>query len=354
MGHTYSAWSAEQGRRREASVKRAYKWYSQWDVLLLGVSGAGKTTLTTQLRNAKEGGRSEAERAACRGEVYEHVVRAARLAVEVMQSNGAQCAEQYNRENVEIILAYNLDTANLLYLPAEFTTAVHQLWADAAFKGEVYEYGGDSVLMDSAAYFFEEVLRIGAPGYVPTDTDIIRVYRNTIGIVETRFSKDTWQWVHLFDVGTWVPECKKWIQDFEETAIIVFCVALSDYDRASVDGKHENRMLESIAMFENVVNLGTFANTPIILFFNKLDVFRAKLAKLPLQWHFPDYSGGSDVDAACKYIEGKFTGVIRVHRSKMLLTTHIITATDAQTTKLLSDKLKRTFNATALEMAGFM
>lgn len=50
--------------------------------------------------------------------------------------------------------------------------------------------------------------------------------------------------VHLFDVGTWVPECKKWIQDFEQTTMIVFCVALSDYDRASVDGRHEVHMLQ--------------------------------------------------------------------------------------------------------------
>ncbi len=48
------------------------------------------------------------------------------------------------------ILAYNLDTSNLSYLPAEFTTAVHELWSDAVFKREVYEYAGDSVVMDSA------------------------------------------------------------------------------------------------------------------------------------------------------------------------------------------------------------
>lgn len=126
-----------------------------------------------QLRNAKEGGRDEAERAAYRGAICGHVVRAARLAVEAMQINGADFAEQYNRvrvlgplwleawnvnvygmsqENMENVLAYNMDmVANLTYLPAEFTTAVHQLWADAAFKREVYEYAGDSVLMDSAA-----------------------------------------------------------------------------------------------------------------------------------------------------------------------------------------------------------
>ena len=80
----------------------------------------------------------------------------------------------------------------------------------------------------------------------------------------------------------------------------------------------QNRMLESIDMFETVVNLKSFSNTPIILFLNKLDVFREKLAKLPLQWHFPDYRGGRDVDAACQYILGKFMEAIHVQRSKSL------------------------------------
>lgn len=52
---------------------------------------------------------------------------------------------------MDSILAYDLDTANQVYLPAGITTAVHQLWADEAFKRAVHEYAGDSVLMDSAA-----------------------------------------------------------------------------------------------------------------------------------------------------------------------------------------------------------
>ena len=51
---------------------------------------------------------------------------------------------------MQSLLAYDLDTPKLSSLPAEFTTAVHELWLDAAFKREVCEYAGDSVVMDSA------------------------------------------------------------------------------------------------------------------------------------------------------------------------------------------------------------
>lgn len=54
-------------------------------------------------------------------------------------------------------------------------------------------YGPPFVEYSLLPSFFEEVLRIGAPGYIPTDTDIVHMYKNTIGIAETRFSNYAWQ-----------------------------------------------------------------------------------------------------------------------------------------------------------------
>ncbi len=56
-----------------------------------------------------------------------------------------------NQRNMEIILGYDLDIGDLAYMPAELTTAIAQLWADAEFKRTVNEYAWDSVQMDSAA-----------------------------------------------------------------------------------------------------------------------------------------------------------------------------------------------------------
>jgi guanine nucleotide-binding protein G(i) subunit alpha len=36
--------------------------------------------------------------------------------------------------------------------------------------------------------FFTEVLRIGAPDYIPTETDVLRARAKTTGISETRFN----------------------------------------------------------------------------------------------------------------------------------------------------------------------
>lgn len=43
--------------------------------------------------------------------------------------------------------------------------------------------------------FFNNVLRIGAPGYVPTETDVLRARQKSVGITETRFSMGQLSWV---------------------------------------------------------------------------------------------------------------------------------------------------------------
>lgn len=68
--------------------------------------------------------------------------------------------------------------------------------------------------MDSATYFFTEVLRIGAPQYLPTETDVLRARLKTTGITETRFNMGQLS-IHMFDVGGQRSERKKWIHCFE-------------------------------------------------------------------------------------------------------------------------------------------
>ena len=52
---------------------------------------------------------------------------------------------------MEIILGYDLDIENLVYMPEELTTAISQLWEGAELRRTANEYAWDSVQMDSAA-----------------------------------------------------------------------------------------------------------------------------------------------------------------------------------------------------------
>lgn len=135
----------------------------------------------------------------------------------------------------------------------------------------------------------------------------------------------------MFDVGGQRSERKKWIHCFENVTSIIFCVALSEYDqvlleessqvsghemervRMGLTSVSQNRMMESLLLFDSVVNSRWFMRTSIILFLNKVDIFKQKLGRSPLGNYFPDYSGGNDVNKAAKYLLWRFNQVNRAH-----------------------------------------
>ena len=158
--------------------------------------------------------------------------------------------------------------------------------------------------------------------------------------------------IHLFDVGGQRSERKKWIHCFESVTSIIFCTALSEYDQFLMEAKNQvyrafvsstvrfsrrkcafqNRMAESLVLFDSVINSRWFLRTSIILFLNKIDIFRQKLrrvsqwchsayvsneqkiSQVPLERYFQEYTGGPNVNKATKYILWRF---MQANRAKL-------------------------------------
>lgn len=53
----------------------------------------------------------------------------------------------------------------------------------------------------------------------------------------------------------------------------------------------QNRMMESMKLFDSICNNKWFTETSIILFLNKKDLFEEKIKKSPLNVCFPEYIG---------------------------------------------------------------
>lgn len=80
-------------------------------------------------------------------------------------------------------------------------------------------------------------------------------------------------------------------------------------------------MEESLTLFGSIVNSAWFTRTSIVLFLNKIDIFRKKLLTVPLERYYPDYEGtvpdevrvginvigGADPGKAAKYILYRFS-----------------------------------------------
>ncbi|GMF37256.1 unnamed protein product [[Candida] boidinii] len=131
----------------------------------------------------------------------------------------------------------------------------------------------------------------------------------------------------------------------------MFCVALSEYDQVLLESGTQNRLEESLNLFESVVNSMWFRRTSIVLCLNKIDIFIEKLPKSPLENYFPDYAGGSDVNKAVKYILWRFR---KLNRANLNIMPYVTQATDTSNIKLALAVVKETIIHNALMDTGII
>lgn len=72
---------------------------------------------------------------------------------------------------------------------------------------------------------------------------------------------------------------------------IIFCASLSEYDQVLREDESQNRMVESLTLFEQITNTTWFEKIPFILFLNKMDLFQEKIKVVPLAKFYSDYQG---------------------------------------------------------------
>jgi len=144
---------------------------------------------------------------------------------------------------------------------------------------------------------------------------------------------------------------KKWIHFFEDVTAIIYCVALNEYDMKLFEDERVNRMEESLELFAEIANSKWFTKTAIILFLNKSDLFREKIAKVNLKILFPQYEGGNNFEEGHKFIQDKFMVLNRNANKKIFA--HVTCATDTENVKIVFDAAKEIIISQNLERLGF-
>ena len=280
-------------------------------ILLLGAENSGKSTIVKQMKIIHQNGYTLDELALFRYTIYKNLVDSAKALVGAIRQFQIEVETPGNSRNCDLIMDYLPAPDPLAPLGAHVGNAIAAIWCDPCMS-KVFDHSSEFYLMDSAPYLFDEVRRIAESEYIPTEADALRARTRTTGIYETRFALGQLS-IHMFDVGGQRSERKKWIHCFENVTSIIFCVALNEYDQVLLEESSQNRMMESLVLFDSVVNSRWFMRTSIILFLNKVDLFRAKLGRSPLQNYFSDYEGGNDVNRAAKYLLWRFNQVNRAY-----------------------------------------
>lgn len=335
MGCVQSAGVDDEARARNDEIENQLKRdrmmaKNEIKMLLLGAGESGKSTVLKQMKLIHHGGYSEQEKDSYKEIIFSNTIQSMRAILDALPVLDLALSPSNDARRATILAMPTQIEAD--HFPRDVADAIRNLWRDPAIQTAVRR-SREFQLNDSAVYYFNALDRLSAPGYMPTDQDILRSRVKTTGITETTFKVGELTY-KLFDVGGQRSERKKWIHCFENVTALVFLVSLSEYDQMLYEDESVNRMQEALTLFDSICNSRWFVKTSIILFLNKIDLFAEKLPRSPLGDYFPDYTGGDNYDAACDYLLHRFVSLNQSAATKQIYA-HYTCATDTQQIKFV-------------------
>ncbi|KAI2866634.1 hypothetical protein CBS12448_930 [Aspergillus niger] len=306
-------------------------------ILLLGAGESGKSTIIKQMRIIHSGGFPEDERRQTRAVIYSNLVIAFKVLLDIMRAENIDFQLEKTKPLAEYVDKLEPDVgSDEAFSDLKVRDALRDMWDDTGVQKAVAR-GHEFALHDNLHYFFDSLDRIFTPGWLPDNQDMLQARLRTTVITETLFELGQMNF-RMMDVGGQRSERKKWIHCFEGVQCLLFMVALSGYDQCLVEDQNANQMHEAMMLFESLVNGEWFKRKPIILFLNKIDLFKGKLHVSPVSNHFPDYNGSNtDFDAAARYFADRFRGINRIPDREIYI--HYTNATDTTLLKATMDSV---------------
>lgn len=300
-------------------------------VLLLGTGESGKSTIFKQFQLIYTKGFSELEKS-----TYCHVLR--RNTVQCMQTLimgverfDLQWADPHSARWADYFM--DVDPLAVDFWVPDLVHGVNFLWNEEPAIKQVYEQRARLQLLDSTEYFFDNVERIGTDPYVPSEEDMVRARLRTSGIVSKSITIEGVVF-RFMDVGGQRNERRKWIHCFENVTAIIFVAAISEYNQLLFEDEKENRMEESIRVFDTICNNTFFKETAMILFLNKVDLFKKKLRTDPFRNYrdkisfLQNYTGDDSFVQSSEYIKQLFVEKNKREGDDSRIYPHFTTAID--------------------------
>lgn len=303
-------------------------------LLLLGAGESGKSTIFKQMKLLYGKGFSDDDR-------RDWVPKIQMGAISAMKTVCSAAAKFGLAEKIRFKGAFDsmIDANERALLSLEVAEHIKALWQEPGIL-ETWDRRSEFQVIESNELYFHKIDLLASPGYLPTDEDILASRVRTCGIVEETYVIENVEFI-IIDVGGQRNERKKWIHCFDNVNALIFVAALSEFDQMMFEDETQNRMIDTLHLFDSICNSRWFQKTAMILFLNKRDLFAKKISRKGIRdvndWQ--DYQGkANDYDDGVSYFLNQF--LEKNHQKNKDIYTHVTCATDTENVKVVFNASK--------------
>ncbi|TFK81584.1 G-alpha-domain-containing protein [Polyporus arcularius HHB13444] len=165
-------------------------------------------------------------------------------------------------------------------------------------------------------FFLNDILRLAARDYEPTDDDIVRARLRTVGVQEYKIVMESYapsasdvsrEWM-IYDVGGSRTSRAAWYPYFDDANAILFLAPISCFDELLAEDRRVNRLEDSFLLWKGIIQSKLLAKCIIVLFLNKYDLLEAKLANgVKVNRYLPSFGDRENsAPVLARYLHQKF------------------------------------------------
>ncbi|RPA84989.1 guanine nucleotide binding protein, alpha subunit [Ascobolus immersus RN42] len=315
--------AAERSRAIEAQLKAdRVKKAAEIGLLLLGGPKSGKWRITSQMRQNYGKGYTNEQRLCFRPVIFEALIKVLREVLELVMLSGRLFDDVETEMDLRTTVLYPDPISKSQPYPPHLEKLLAKLNVDKTLN-EIFNDASSNKYPNSLPeihsrllYFHTNASRLFQPSYLPTDADILLLGKKSLtSLAEYSFVINNLTY-RILDVGGIKGDRRKWLHCFENVNAILFICSLSGYDEFLINepgppstfptqasssqgmsppkNGYRNSMMETLKLFEAIVNSQWFVKTPVVLFLNKMGEFSNKIKTKPVKKHFPQYKGNPE------------------------------------------------------------
>ncbi|KAG9102025.1 hypothetical protein FS749_000059 [Ceratobasidium sp. UAMH 11750] len=231
------------------------------------------------------------------------------------------------------------------------------LWEDATVQEALARQRPS--IRESSGFFMGDLTRIAARGYMPSENDILRARIKTVGVQEHRLrferGPDSGLEWRIFDVGGARNQRLRWAAYFQDMNAIIFLAPISPFDQTLAEDPRMNRVKDSLLLWQEICRNKVLEKVPIVLFLNKCDLLKAKLAAgVQFRKYMTSYQGPNEKEPIAEFLRKKFDEVYRASCTpkKRTLYIHQTSVVDSRTTQKIIGNVREQIMRDALAAVG--